>query len=307
MPGESRNWLPPTLVQQSTQTRMQGGVNAYVHPVTIRDPFGGETPRGIPLELVPDAVLGDLDTIELACLWSDELGTADLWYRLLNVGAPIAPSAGTDAMVDFFRTMAIGTTRVYVNVPRTLTLEGYLDGLKAGRSFVTNGPLLQFRAAGGEPGDVLTASPGADVSWELRIGAAVPYERVEILVNADVVWSGDGLAEAGSQTVRGTIQAPEGGWVAARVHGGTTAWPSMDSYPFAHTAPLWFGSIGSTDPSAASRAAVDLLAVLDVAEQRITRAYAGTETPVLLGRIADARKKLHALVRRDVGGHNHDY
>jgi hypothetical protein len=26
----------------------------------------------------------------------------------------VTPSAGTDAMVDFFRTMAIGTTRVYV-------------------------------------------------------------------------------------------------------------------------------------------------------------------------------------------------
>ncbi len=63
-------------------TREQGGVNSYVHPVTTRAPFGGDAPRGIPLELVSDAVLGDVDTIELACLWSDELGTADAWYRL---------------------------------------------------------------------------------------------------------------------------------------------------------------------------------------------------------------------------------
>jgi TolB protein len=91
------------------RTRAQSGVNAYVHPVTVRAPFAGKSPTGVPLELVSDAVLGDVDTIELACLWSDELGTADTWYRLLNVGAPIVPSAGTDAMVDFFRTMAIGT------------------------------------------------------------------------------------------------------------------------------------------------------------------------------------------------------
>lgn len=275
------------------QTRQQGGVNSYVHPVTVRSPFAaGEAPRGIPLELVSDAVLGDVDTIELACLWSDELGTAEAWYRLLNVGARVAPSAGTDAMVDFFRTMAVGTTRVYVRVPGELSFERYLEGLKAGRSFVTNGPLLQFRAADHLPGDALKVAPGADVSWELTVGSAVPFERVEILVNGAVSWTGDGLKAPGSQTYRGTIKAPAGGWIAARVHGGTTVWPAMDSYPFAHTAPVWFGEAGSTDPAAAAVAAKELLAALDAAEARIRRSYEGTETPALLARIALARQKL---------------
>lgn len=278
------------------QTRAQGGVTSYVHPVTTRTPFGGEGPRGIPLELVSDAVLGDVDTIELACLWSDELGTADAWYRLLNVGAPVTPSAGTDAMVDFFRTMAIGTTRVYVRVPGQLTLERYLAGLKAGRSFVTNGPLLQFRVGDHEPGDVLTAS-GGDLRWEMSVGTAVPFDRAEILVNGEVVWSSEGLRAPGSKVFTGTLKTPAGGWIAARVHGGATAWPSMDSYPFAHTAPLWIGSVGSTDPVAGSRAARDLLAALDVAEERVRRSYEGTETPVLLGRLAQAREKLQRMVR----------
>ena len=283
-------------VEALQHTRAQGGVNSYVHPVTTRTPFGGEAPRGIPLELVADAVLGDVDTIELACLWSDELGTAEAWYRLLNVGARVAPSAGTDAMVDFFRTMAIGTTRVYVRVPGQLTMERYLEGLKAGRSFVTNGPLLQFRVADHEPGDVLTTS-GGEVPWELNLGTAVPFDRIEILVNGEVVWSGGGLQQPGSRTIAGTVKVPDGGWIAARVHGGTTEWPSMDSYPFAHTAPLWIGSLGSTDPGASSRAARDLLAALEAAEARVRRSYEGTDTPVLLGRLAQARQKLQALVR----------
>jgi TolB protein len=276
------------------RTREQGGVNSYVHPVTNSAPFDGDAPRGIPLELVSDAVLGDVDTIELACLWSDELGTAEAWYRLLNVGARVTPSAGTDAMVDFFRTMAVGTTRVYVRVPGQLTMEGYLEGLKAGRSFVTNGPLLRFRVAGREPGDVLVT--GDEVEWELSVGSAVPFERVEILVNGEVAWSGDGVASPGSRAFTGRLKLPAGGWIAARAHGGTTAWPAMDSYPFAHTAPLWIGSAGSTDPAAAARAAKDLLAALDVAEARIKRSYEGAATPVLLGRIMQARKKLSALL-----------
>jgi TolB protein len=279
-------------------TRQQGGVNSYVHPVTTRTPFGGEAPRGIPLELVADAVLGDVDTIELACLWSDELGTAEAWYRLLNVGARITPSAGTDAMVDFFRTMAIGTTRVYVDVAGELTMARYLDGLKAGRSFVTNGPLLRFSVDGQQPGAALKAAAGAELSWTLDVSTSVPFERVEILVNGDVVWSADGLRQPGAQTYRGSGIVPAGGWIAARVHGGSTEWPAMDSYPFAHTAPIWVGAAGSTDPAAAASAARDLLAALDVAEERITRSYAGTETPVLLGRIAQARQKLRALTVR---------
>jgi TolB protein len=278
-------------------TRQQGGVNAYVHPVTTRTPFGGDAPRGIPLELVSDAILGDVDTIELACLWSDELGTAEAWYRLLNVGARVTPSAGTDAMVDFFRTMAMGTTRVYVKVPGQFSMERYLDGLKAGRSFVTTGPLLQFRVADREPGDTVASAEGTDVSWELVVASASPADRVEIVVNGQIAWSGEGLKAAGQQTYRGTIKAPAGGWIAARVHGGTTEWPAMDSYPFAHTAPLWFGSAGSTEPAAASRAATDLLAALTVAEARIKQSYGETDTPILLGRIAQARQALQGLVR----------
>jgi TolB protein len=278
-------------------TREEGGVNSYVHPVTNRTPFGGDAPRGIPLELVSDAVLGDVDTIELACLWSDELGTAEAWYRLLNVGARLTPSAGTDAMVDFFRTMAIGTTRVYVNVPAPLTMERYLEGLKAGRSFVTTGPLLRFTVADRSPGDAVQSAAGNELPWALEVATAVPFEQVEIVLNGEVIWKGEGPKKPGSATYRGSVRAPSGGWIAARVHGGTSVWPAMDSYPFAHTAPVWIGQAGSTEPAAAARAAKDLLAALDVAEDRIKRSYEGTETPELLGRIARAREKLASLTQ----------
>lgn len=276
-------------------TREQGGVNSYVHPVSSRDPFGGDAPRGIPLELVSDAVLGDVDTIELACLWSDELGTADAWYRLLSVGATVTPSAGTDAMVDFFRTMAIGTTRVYVHVPGGLTMDRYLDGLRAGRSFVTNGPLIRFTVASAGPGDVLKQI--GDARFELSVASALPFERAEVLVNGEVVWTGAGIAQAGTIAHRGSVTVPAGGWIAARVHGGGMEWPGMDSYPFAHTAPLWIGSRGSTDPDAAARAGKELLTALDIAEQRVRQAYGDTPTPVLLGRLAEARRRLQRLTR----------
>jgi hypothetical protein len=71
----------------------------------------------------------------------------------------------------------------------------------------------------------------------------------------------------------------------------------MDSYPFAHTAPTWIGSVGSTDDGAARRAATDLLRWMDVAEARLETAYQGTEIPRLRRRFAAAREALQSRLR----------
>ncbi|CAN5852184.1 hypothetical protein BH23GEM7_BH23GEM7_34930 [soil metagenome] len=278
-----------TNAQALQHARRQDGMGIYVHPVSRPDPFAQETPP-IPLELIPDAVLGDMDGIELVCLWSDELGTAEVWYRILNLGIPVVPTAGTDAMTDFFRTMALGTTRVYVRPEGEFNHQNYLAGLKAGRSFATNGPLLDFRLAGSEPGAVV--QPG-QAPWTLELYSAVPVERVEILVNGQVAWSGEGLRQPGRKSLTGTLTLPAGGWVAARAVGGeTTRWPAMDSYAFGHTSPLWIGRIGSTDPTAERAAAGDLLRALQIAEQRLIAGYGGAEIPNLRARFQQARQEL---------------
>ncbi len=287
----------PTAVALA-HTRSEGGVSSYVHPVMIREPFPtGTAPAGLPLELVPDAMAGDVDTIEVACLWSDELGTTDAWYRLLDVGVPLAPSAGTDAMTNFFRTMAIGTTRVYVKVDGPLSFDRYLAGLKAGRSFVTTGPLLTFSADGVEPGGVV-AGGSREVSWTLDVQSPLAFDTAEVLVNGVPVWHDTGVPSPGQRVYRGTAAIPAGGWMAARVYGGAARWPTMDSYPFAHTAPIWFGSVGSTDPAAARRAAGDLLRWMDVADKHLVDGYGDAPIPELRRLFADARQKLQALATR---------
>ena len=66
--------------------REQGGLSMYVHPFSEQDPFSDAGMRRVPVELVADGVLGAFDLLEVACLWSDEIGTSRLWYRLLNIG-----------------------------------------------------------------------------------------------------------------------------------------------------------------------------------------------------------------------------
>jgi TolB protein len=234
--------------------------------------------------------------LEVVCLWSDEVGTSELWYRFLNAGIPIAPSAGTDVMMNFVRTMAAGTTRVYVHQPDGLTWDGYLDGLRAGRSFVTNGPMLDFQVTGADgmvrPGGVV---PAGRVDYELTVATATAVEQVEVLVNGQVVATEPGLEAAGSRVLSGRLDLPEGGWLAVRASGGRTEWPAMDSYPWAHTAPIWIGEVGSTEPEALSLAVADLLRALDVSAARLEAGYAGADIPQLRAHFARARERLLAM------------
>ena len=92
----------------------------------------------------------------------------------------------------------------------------------------------------------------------------------------------------------GRVNVPQGGWVAARVHGGSSRWPVQDSYPFAHSAPVWLGSVGSSDPQAARASAKDLLRWMNVAERRLNEGYPAAEGAKLKARFAEARRLLEA-------------
>ena len=283
-------------------SRGQNGVSAYMHPVSIPDPFGSEPGLGaIPIMLVPDVVLGDVDSLEVACLWTSEEGTAAVWHRALNLGIPLAASAGTDVMLDYHRTMAVGAVRIYVEAPGPFRIGPYLEGLRAGRSFITSGPLLDFRLAGERPGGAVDLA-GASAPWTLLLASTGSVGQVDLIVNGEVVETLPGLEGAGKRELSGSLDLPSGGWVSVRAHGGEESWPGMNGSVFAQTSPVWIGQVGSTEPQAARRAAADLLAALEVAEARVIARYGETPVPRILERYATARARLLELGAPADGG-----
>ena len=268
----------------------QGGIGGYVHPVSVKDPFSPGMETRIPLGLISDAVLGKVDLLEIGCLWTNPVGTSEVWHRLLNLGIQVAASAGTDVMNNFYRTMAIGVTRMYVQVEGSLSYSGYLDALKEGRSFVTNGPMLEFEIEGEGPGGVIEATDRA--SWSLNVHSPVSYDSVTVYVNGEAVWNEGGASEAGSVEYSGSLSLPSGGWISVRVHGDDYTWPMMDGYVFAQTSPIWIGEVGSTEPGAYREAATDLLRALEAAEFVVRNGYFGTDIPKLEQHFEDARQVL---------------
>lgn len=84
-----------------------------------------------------------------------EIGTGrwaeKIYFHLLNSGFRVPPSAGSGSGNS---KNPVGLNRVYVQSNSSLRLQSWLDGLKQGRVFVSNGPLLRVNVEGKPPGTI---------------------------------------------------------------------------------------------------------------------------------------------------------
>jgi len=135
----------------------------------------------------------------------------DSFYRYLNAGLRVPFSTGTDwFQYDF--------SRVYVNVAGDPTVETWLKSLAEGKSFITNGPFLEFRVSGKTAGETVSLAERGAVEIEARARGRVDFEQIEVVQNGEVIYSAPsrrvgGHYEAGI-SVRREIDAPC--WLALR-------------------------------------------------------------------------------------------
>ncbi len=221
--------------------RQQGGIGGFLHPFNapVQDP---DDASGSLIAL--DVALGRGDFYDIGALVSDELGSAEFYYRLLNAGFELAATGGTDNFSDVWRDPPPGADRTFVRIEGPLTLARWLDGIRAQRTFMSTGPLLFLDLEGRGPGDEIALPPGSDgvlaVRAELR--SIAPVEVLEIIVNgvvAEVVEAADPARTVDEGLVlEAELRLPEGGWIAARARGPSSRFVT-DSYAFAHTSPVY--------------------------------------------------------------------
>jgi TolB protein len=216
--------------------RAQGGLAGFMHPYQSAP----RTPAAAASTLIAlDAALDMGDYYDLGALWSDELGSAHFYYRLLNAGFRIAATGGTDNFSDVWRDPPPGSDRTYAKVEGALSMRSWMDAIRRGRTFMTTGPLLFLTVDGKEPGDeiALAANAVAQLPVRVEVFSIAPFDSLQIIVNGVVARN---VPSTGGEHMefQGQIPVPDGGWVAARVLGPHSRFIG-DDYVFAHSGPVY--------------------------------------------------------------------
>ncbi len=205
-------------------------------------------------------------------------GYEDTFYRYLNIGLKVPFSTGTDWFIYDF-------ARVYVSVKDTpLTVSNWLAALAAGRTFISNGPLLEFHAGPSQIGDTLALSHTGKVSISGRALGRHEFKRLELVHNGQVIHSVTNRAVHGhfEAALDFTLTANEPGWVALRVPTGGGK-NEMGEAIFAHTSPIYleFGGKSVFKKDAAEALLADMESALNVIPSKANYANAAQREEVL--------------------------
>jgi hypothetical protein len=250
----------PTMAHQADRAHAQGGVVAWAHM-----PF----PNG---ELPIDAALDKIDALEAVVFgnplrehapWNHRwewtpppVSPLKLWYALLNVGFDLPGLGSTDKM---WNSQVPGSVRTYVQIDGPLTYQKWVDGIKAGRTFISSNAMIDFSVGGKLPGATIERDGAGVLPYRARVDSRLPVDRIEILVNGEVVATQENTARAGHLSLEGTVEMGESSWIAAR------AWSSQElpyqyhltgtpSIVFAHSSPVYVRIDGRPRRSASDAA-----------------------------------------------------
>jgi hypothetical protein len=161
------------------------------------------------------------------------LWTQEIYYNLLECGVRLPPSAGSASGV---LPNPVGYNRAYVQVDGALSWEKWWDGLRAGRVFVTNGPLLRVRANGEWPGHVFKIAEGEStlrVHLDALLDGRDPMSQVEIIKNGRVLRRVP-VTDLQRTGALGEIAFNESGWFLVRVIADVP-----ETFRFASTGPYY--------------------------------------------------------------------
>lgn len=260
----------PTLSMLCGEAQKMGGITVWCH-------------NGSGMESPVAAGLGLMNAYNLA----DGLD-ADYarYYNLLNCGLVIPASTGTDWWI-------YDHNRVYVQVEGQFNYDTWIAGIRAGRTFVTNGPLItRFTVNGKGAGSTVQTSGRVAVAAEAT--SRIPFGKLEIVRDGEVV--AEQHARQGRQArLEQEIDVEEGGWIAARVSGGAKTYAGYTA--FAHTSPVYVRVPGTGFRKAAAIGGfMDEIARSQRLIRKTFKFSSDQDRALALGRFEDGRRAFGKLL-----------
>ena len=211
-----------------------GGVTGFAHQGILFHGYRG---------MVLNTLRGKNDFLELAqfCA-SGEPVALEHYYMFLDLGIRLTALAGSDFPwcgrgpaygLPGPPVAQIGNARFYTYVGGPLSFDSWFAALKAGRTFVTTGPMVLLTVHGRTPGDTLDVARGTRVrvsAEALGHPAQVPLTSLEIVGHGRVLARANG-SNAARLTAELELPVDHGMWIAAKAAAG----PAQ----LAHTTPVY--------------------------------------------------------------------
>lgn len=209
-------WDMPTNADIAERARQQLGTVSYTHPASNPEsPYDGAySAKGLPM----DAALGRIDTLDV--MGFGYAASLKLWYRLLNCGFRLPAAAGTDVFLNRISSYPPGWGRCYVRLTNGLDYTSWMLGQKAGRSFITTGPMIEWTANGSGPGDTLRPDSASRVRVRARVSAQFPLTTLELIQNGVVVRTKIPISSENELTLDESVEVTRSGWLAVRCKSG---------------------------------------------------------------------------------------
>jgi hypothetical protein len=141
------------------------------------------------------------------------------WYWLLDCGfrIPLVGGSGKDCNLS-----VLGHPRTYARLQagQEFTYKNWIEAIRAGKTFVTNGPMLFFTVNGQDPGALIELpSEASPVQIRAEVRSLVPFRRLQVVANSEVVAEATPTGSPASAVLEAEVAMPTGGWLVARCWG----------------------------------------------------------------------------------------
>jgi hypothetical protein len=225
--------LDATLSDWADRAHAQGGTVVAAH---------FPDPNGEPAVLV---ATGRADAVEMLAHTGDWLRE---YYLYLNCGYRLPLVGGTDKMSSG---VPVGLYRTYAQLDEEFSYAAWCRAVRAGRTFLSGGPLVTLSVDGREPGATVALSGPGTVSVQATARSIFPLRSLEVVRNGDVVARAE--ANGGRQAqVSAELRVDGNSWVACRAIGADCHLDDWGRRVFAHTSPVYVACGGEwtmTDPA----------------------------------------------------------
>lgn len=189
-------------------------------------------------EPLADLILGKIDAFEIEYYEDTVFDVLTDWYRLLDCGfrVPLAGGSGKDT-----NEVPLGGMRTYARLAadEAFSYHSWIEAVRAGRTFVSNGPLLNFSVNDADPGAVLEPER-AVLHIRATARSWLGIDQLEVLANGVVIASAPASGTPATATIDLEWLPTSSCWLAARCQGAQRL-PQRPASQcvFAHSSPVY--------------------------------------------------------------------